>query len=183
MGKPDCQENVGGAQRSGSTRGTAASADSVLIQQNQKGLSLNETETEISIVGKPVSSVPIQSAMWDFPQNPVDEIIPKFGFCETILLHIMGGNLRCLCHSHDSRDIVCAGTPGSLLGAPVDKGTNSNTLADVHDSNPLRPVNLVAAGAEHVNVHLIRSDRYMGKSLPRVRVEQHPGLMGNLLFL
>ena len=57
----------------------------------------------------------------------------------------------------------------------MDEGTDLYTLADIEETDALRAVELVAAGAEHIDMsfHPHRSVQ-MSKCLNRVRMEQDP---------
>ena len=91
-----------------------------------------------------------------------------------MLILIRHRKLYRLRHTYDTRDILRTGTTLSLLRSAVDKGTDLYTLADIEETDALRAVELVAAGAEHIDIHFIHIDLQMSKCLNRVRMEQDP---------
>ena len=65
-------------------------------------------------------------------------------FC-TALFHILFCKFCSCTDSDDTRNIVCTCTAFSLLCTAVDEGTDFNAFADIHHTNTLWSVDLVAA--------------------------------------
>ena len=79
------------------------------------------------------------------------------------LILIRHRKLYRLRHTYDTGDILRTGTTLSLLRSAVDKGTDLYTLADIEETDALRAVELVAAGAEHIDIHFIHIDLQMSQ--------------------
>ena len=62
----------------------------------------------------------------------------------------------------------------------MNKGADLHTLANVEESDALRAVQLVSAGAEHVNVILVYVDRQLAVCLYGIGVEQNAMLLCDL---
>ena len=62
----------------------------------------------------------------------------------------------------------------------MNEGTDLHTLADVEESDALRAVQLVSAGAEHVDVILVYIDRQLAVCLHGIGVEQNAMLLCDL---
>ena len=60
------------------------------------------------------------------------------------------------------------------------KERDLDSLADIEEANALGAVELVAAGAQHVDVQVVHVDRNMAKCLYRIRVEENAMLFGDL---
>ena len=69
---------MGRIQRSGSTCGTAGSANALHIQHDQHGFSFDEQEGEVDIVRKSLRAVTVQPAVRDLVLQTSDQIIPQF---------------------------------------------------------------------------------------------------------
>ena len=68
----------------------------------------------------------------------------------------------------------------ALLCSSMNEGTDLHTLADVEKSDALRAVQLVSAGAEHVDVILVYIDRQLAVCLHGIGVEQNSMLLCDL---
>ncbi len=77
------------------------------------------------------------------------------------LLHFLKSRFYGNAEADDSRHVFRSGSPASLLGAAMDKGTDFHAFADIQKSHALRPVKLMGAGAEHVNMQIIHIYGYM----------------------
>ena len=77
----------------------------------------------------------------------------------------------CFADTYDTRYVQSSGSTFSLLRTTVDEGKNLHAFSDIHYADSLWSVDLVAAGTQHINVHLIHIDRNMSKCLYCVRVE------------
>ena len=62
---------------------------------------------------------------------------------------------------------------------PCHKGADLHALSDIKESDAFRAVQLVSAGAEHINIAFVHIDRHMGKSLHRICMEQNTMLVGD----
>ncbi len=62
----------------------------------------------------------------------------------------------------------------------MDKRTDLHAGTDIQKSDPLGTVQLMPAGAEHIDVVRIHIDGYMGIGLDRVGVEQDPIFLSQL---
>ena len=59
----------------------------------------------------------------------------------------------------------------------MDKGTGLQPFADIQKTDPLRPVQLMGAGAEHIDLILVHVDGELSIGLHRIRMEQDPMLL------
>ena len=98
-------------------------------------------------------------------------MIAQLALIRHTLLHLFCRDLRSHAHSNDARNIVCTGTTLALLCTAVNKRTDLDTLADIHDTDSLWSVDLVTACRKHINIHLIHIDRNVRKRLHRICVE------------
>ena len=60
---------------------------------------------------------------------------------------------------------MCAGTAISLLCPTMNKWSNLNRIAQIHNTDSLWPVNLMSTGTQHINMILVHIDRNMSISL------------------
>ena len=142
----DRQQYMGRIQRTGCTGRSAGSADTVVVQQDQKGLTFYKLKTEVCIVRQTVGSVSVQSGIRNFRQNTVDQMISQFDlFCGT-LFHGLCCDFCCLAVPHNTRNIFRTGTTFTLLCSAVYERTDLNAFADVKETDSLRTVQFVSAG-------------------------------------
>ena len=177
MGKSNCQKHMGWIQRTAGAGRAAGTADAFHIQHNQQGFSLDKLEAEIRVVWKTQGAVSVQTRIGDFRQNPVDQVIPGFPFFFGSLLHGGGRQGRGYAKTNDSGDVFRSRPAFSLLGSAVDKGADLYALADIQKADSFWSVQLMAAGAEHIDSQLIHVDRKLAKRLNGVCVEQNAVLL------
>ena len=122
---------MGRIQRSGSTCGTAGSADALHIQHDQHGFSFDEQEGEVDIVRKSLRAVTVQPAVRDLVLQTSDQIIPQFDLLAGLGIHNTHSALYSSTQSHDTRNVLCTSSAASLLCSAVYKGTDLHTLADI----------------------------------------------------
>ena len=67
------------------------------------------------------------------------------------LFHSADGTLCSCTVAYDSRNVLCTCAALSLLCSAVYEGTDLNALADVKEADSFRSVQLMSAGAEHVD--------------------------------
>ena len=80
------------------------------IKFDQKRFSFYKLEAEVGIVRKAVCSVSVQTAVRDFIQNSVNQIISDFSFFRCSFFHIRCCTFCCSSDSYDSRNILCTCT-------------------------------------------------------------------------
>ena len=100
-------------------------------------------------------------------------------FCST-LFHGLVCTLCCKTVSYDTRNVLCTCTTFSLLCSAMYEGADLNTLTDIEEADSLRSVDLMSAGAEHINIELIYIDRDLAECLNSVCMEQDSMLMCDL---
>ena len=78
---------------------------------------------------------------------------------------------------------MCAGTAISLLCPTMNKWSNLNRIAQIHNTDSLWPVNLMSTGTQHINMILVHIDRNMSISLYCIGMENNVMLFSNLTDL
>ena len=136
MRQADGQQHMGWIQRSGGAGRTTGSTDPLAVQQDQKRLSFNKLEAEVGIVGKPVRGMSVKPAVGDLRQHPVDQVIPQPGLLPAPRFHGVSRKAGRRPKPYDARHIFrsCPALP--LLAAPVDKGPDLHTFADIKENSP-----------------------------------------------
>ena len=180
MGQPDRQQHMGRIQGSGCARRAAGCADAFHVQHDEERLPFNELKTEIHIVREPLHAVSVEPAVRDLRLDPADQVISEPGFFLRALLHGRRRQFHCLPKPHDARYIFRARPALPLLCAAVDKGADLHPFSDIEESDPLRPVQFMPAGAEHVNIALVHINGDLRERLYRICVEQHAVLFCDL---
>ena len=99
-------------------------------------------------------------------------MVPHGFFLLRAFLHGLHGHLHSLAQAYDARHVLRAGAALSLLRTAMDKGSDFYALADVEKSDSLGAVQLVPAGAEHVDVHFLHIQRNLAKGLDCVCMEE-----------
>ncbi len=74
--------------------------------------------------------------------------------------------------SDNSRYVLCSCTTFSFLCPSVHEGTDLHAFSDIEESDPFWSVQLVSAGAQHINVTFVYIDRDLPECLHGVCVEQ-----------
>ena len=82
--------------------------------------------------------------------------------------------------AHNARHILCSGPSFSLLGTSMDKRTDLYALSDIQKSHAFRPIDLMGAGTEHINIIIVHLDGKLSECLYCIGVEQNAMLSGNL---
>ena len=113
----------------------------------------------------------------DLRHDPMDQMIPELCLFFLIFFHGSQGKLHSLSKPHDPRHVFRTGPALSLLCAAVDKGSKLQPLPDIKEAHALGAVELVGAGAEHVDMKLIHVDGLVAVGLDRVRMEQDAVLL------
>ena len=85
--------------------------------------------------------------------------------------------------SDDTRYILRTRTALALLCSAMNERTDFYTLTDVEETDSLRTVQLMSAGAEHIDVALIYIDRHLAISLHCIGVEQNAVFLCDLTDL
>ena len=125
----------------------------------------------------------VQSGVGNLLQDAVNQVITKLNFLIGTLLHGRHGALGGLAQSYDTRYVLGTCTTLALLRAAVYEGTNFHTFPDIQKADALGAVQLVAAGAEHIDMVLVYIDRHLTEGLYRVGMEQNAVLMGDFTYL
>ena len=115
--------------------------------------------------------ISVQTTVRNLGQNTVDQIITYFDFFCSTLCH---GSCRALCRnsvSYDARYIFCSGTAFSFLCTAVYERTDFHTFSDVEESDSFWSVDLMTAGAEHIDIAFIHIDRDLTECLYGICVE------------
>ena len=173
MGQADCQQYMGRVQGTGCAGGTGRTADTFHIQHNQQGLTLNELEAEVGIVRKADAAMSIQTGVRNLLQYTVNQIISQLFFLCGALFHGAHCTLYSLAQTYDARHVFGTCTTLTLLTASVNEGTQFQALADIQETDSFRTVQLMSAGAEHINLILIYIDRNLAESLYRIGMEKN----------
>ena len=100
-------------------------------------------------------------------------------FCST-LFHGLVCTLCCKTVAYDTRNVLCTRTTFSLLCSAVYEGADLNALTNIEEADSLRSVDLMSAGAEHIDIELIYIDRDLSECLNSVCMEQDSMLTCNL---
>ena len=98
-------------------------------------------------------------------------MIPQRSLLFRLLRHPGQRPVRRGAESHYARHILRPCPESSLLASSVHKRPQFNPRADIKHPHPLGPVQLVGAGAEQINLHLLRINGNLPESLYRVRME------------
>ena len=166
------QKHMTGVQTAGGAGRAGGSADTLHIQQKQQTLALDALEAEADITGQTVDAVTIECAVGDGGKT-ADQLIPQSGHPGGIGVQIGNGLFQSCGHTHDGRQIFCAGTLAALLSAAVNDVGQGDAPADIQGTHALGAVEFVAGKAQHIDVLGFHIDVQMTHGLHRIGVEQH----------
>ncbi len=171
--KADGQQHMGRIQRSRSACGTAGRAYPFPIQADQQRFPFDKPKTKVYIVRKPPPGIAVQSAIRNFLPDPFDQIISQPRFFPAPLFHMGKSKPCCRPEPYDAGHVFRTCPPSAFLLSSMQERTDLHPGADIKKSGAFRPMEFVAAGTEHIDIHLIDPNRQMGIRLHCVRMEQH----------
>ena len=122
----------------------------------------------------------VQPAVRDLVLYPPDKIVPYLFFSGCPFFHRVKSPLYRSAHPDDSRHVFCSGAALALLRSSMDKRADLHACTDIQKSDALWSVQLMSAGAQHIDITFIYIDGKMTVSLHRICMEQDAMLMGDL---
>ena len=113
-------------------------------------------EGKIDIIRQTAGTGTVDPGKGNLPQHLFHKILPHLNFLFGPLFHLIHGKLNRFSKAHNAWNIFRSRPASALLGSAVDKGTDLYAISDIQKADSLGAVYLVAAGAEHVDVVLVR---------------------------
>ena len=113
----------------------------------------------------------VQRAIGNFLFDPADQVIPQEKLSGSLLVKGAHRPLHCRLQSDNRRHIFRSRTPVPLLRTAVDKRLQLQSRSDVEEADALWPVDLMTAGAQHIDVHLVHVDRQLSECLHGIGVK------------
>ena len=155
MRQSDCQKYMRRIKRSGCACRSAGAADTVHDQaSDQHGLTLDELEADVNVVRKSLQLC--HRSVWCMGSQlvqAVDQVISQFDFFFGTLFHGF-----CIARSAAAPYPTIPGTfsvPARRLRScapPCTKDSDLYAFTDIQETDSFRSVQLVSAGAQHINV-------------------------------